>query len=564
MHKILIYILLNITISFSQVTVNEINNISDYNIGKNSTLFYDTKYTQISNFTINRNYAVLYSEKKFALYLFDIKSNLILDEIKIEEEIKHVAKKYKQTIEYLQKDKIVSSEEMDCNPVNFHDMQFIDDTTIFAGLIFFKTEINTLFLSVNGSNKIDLFLKKIPLFSELKEIPKKNKINAINTLKSQWIQFITINPNKSSIIFQIFDNIKAFTKENYFTKENKMFIYKSDYVKNTTNLLKEKSDLSGHVLNYYRYTNNGINIFEYILDRDSINVLDTNLNYIIGGNIGKELKRNNINSFIYEYFVKNNFTKQVYLCYEKPVPIEDNDFSYDNYLYEIIYNKYDKHISLELVKKILSTGRIEIYEINDNKIFFKYKRSRDKSIYTTTLYNDSISELIKQNKNYSYNYSLEYENIKEQVYVKPNYKKFYSTFGKVKNDKKNYPVNTIKNLLQSYNKCLKEKNIAYVKMYLSAYHSVHLNLIYNDIESNIYAENVLNTLNKTTEKQIDEIIKENNKVISLLNTDRVKEINKELVVINTEINTKYKIYREFVKINNSWCLGYSYKKIIDE
>lgn len=564
MHKILIYILLNITISFSQVTVNEINNISDYNIGKNSTLFYDTKYTQISNFTINRNYAVLYSEKKFALYLFDIKSNLILDEIKIEEEIKHVAKKYKQTIEYLQKDKIVSSEEMDCNPVNFHDMQFIDDTTIFAGLIFFKTEINALFLSVNGSNKIDLFLKKIPLFSELKEIPKKNKINAINTLKSQWIQFITINPNKSSIIFQIFDNIKAFTKENYFTKENKMFIYKSDYVKNTTNLLKEKSDLSGHVLNYYRYTNNGINIFEYILDRDSINVLDTNLNYIIGGNIGKELKRNNINSFIYEYFVKNNFTKQVYLCYEKPVPIEDNDFSYDNYLYEIIYNKYDKHISLELVKKILSTGRIEIYEINDNKIFFKYKRSRDKSIYTTTLYNDSISELIKQNKNYSYNYSLEYENIKEQVYVKPNYKKFYSTFGKVKNDKKNYPVNTIKNLLQSYNKCLKEKNIAYVKMYLSAYHSVHLNLIYNDIESNIYAENVLNTLNKTTEKQIDEIIKENNKVISLLNTDRVKEINKELVVINTEINTKYKIYREFVKINNSWCLGYSYKKIIDE
>ncbi len=564
MHKILIYILLNITISFSQVTVNEINNISDYNIGKNSTLFYDTKYTQISNFTINRNYAVLYSEKKFALYLFDIKSNLILDEIKIEEEIKHVAKKYKQTIKYLQKDKIVSSEEMDCNPVNFHDMQFIDDTTIFAGLIFFKTEINALFLSVNGSNKIDLFLKKIPLFSELKEIPKKNKINAINTLKSQWIQFITINPNKSSIIFQIFDNIKAFTKENYFTKENKMFIYKSDYVKNTTNLLKEKSDLSGHVLNYYRYTNNGINIFEYILDRDSINVLDTNLNYIIGGNIGKELKRNNINSFIYEYFVKNNFTKQVYLCYEKPVPIEDNDFSYDNYLYEIIYNKYDKHISLELVKKILSTGRIEIYEINDNKIFFKYKRSRDKSIYTTTLYNDSISELIKQNKNYSYNYSLEYENIKEQVYVKPNYKKFYSTFGKVKNDKKNYPVNTIKNLLQSYNKCLKEKNIAYVKMYLSAYHSVHLNLIYNDIESNIYAENVLNTLNKTTEKQIDEIIKENNKVISLLNTDRVKEINKELVVINTEINTKYKIYREFVKINNSWCLGYSYKKIIDE
>ncbi len=564
MHKILIYILLNITISFSQVTVNEINNISDYNIGKNSTLFYDTKYTQISNFTINRNYAVLYSEKKFALYLFDIKSNLILDEIKIEEEIKHVAKKYKQTIEYLQKDKIVSSEEMDCNPVNFHDMQFIDDTTIFAGLIFFKTEINALFLSVNGSNKIDLFLKKIPLFSELKEIPKKNKINAINTLKSQWIQFITINPNKSSIIFQIFDNIKAFTKENYFPKENKMFIYKSDYVKNTTNLLKEKSDLSGHVLNYYRYTNNGINIFEYILDRDSINVLDTNLNYIIGGNIGKELKRNNINSFIYEYFVKNNFTKQVYLCYEKPVPIEDNDFSYDNYLYEIIYNKYDKHISLELVKKILSTGRIEIYEINDNKIFFKYKRSRDKSIYTTTLYNDSISELIKQNKNYSYNYSLEYENIKEQVYVKPNYKKFYSTFGKVKNDKKNYPVNTIKNLLQSYNKCLKEKNIAYVKMYLSAYHSVHLNLIYNDIESNIYAENVLNTLNKTTEKQIDEIIKENNKVISLLNTDRVKEINKELVVINTEINTKYKIYREFVKINNSWCLGYSYKKIIDE
>lgn len=564
MHKILIYILLNITISFSQVTVNEINNISDYNIGKNSTLFYDTKYTQISNFTINRNYAVLYSEKKFALYLFDIKSNLILDEIKIEEEIKHVAKKYKQTIKYLQKDKIVSSEEMDCNPVNFHDMQFIDDTTIFAGLIFFKTEINALFLSVNGSNKIDLFLKKIPLFSELKEIPKKNKINAINTLKSQWIQFITINPNKSSIIFQIFDNIKAFTKENYFTKENKMFIYKSDYVKNTTNLLKEKSDLSGHVLNYYRYTNNGINIFEYILDRDSINVLDTNLNYIIGGNIGKELKRNNINSFIYEYFVKNNFTKQVYLCYEKPVPIEDNDFSYDNYLYEIIYNKYDKHISLELVKKILSTGRIEIYEINDNKIFFKYKRSRDKSIYTTTLYNDSISELIKQNKNYSYNYSLEYENIKEQVYVKPNYKKFYSTFGKVKNDKKNYPVNTIKNLLQSYNKCLKEKNIAYVKMYLSAYYSVHLNLIYNDIESNIYAENVLNTLNKTTEKQIDEIIKENNKVISLLNTDRVKEINKELVVINTEINTKYKIYREFVKINNSWCLGYSYKKIIDE
>ncbi len=564
MHKILIYILLNITISFSQVTVNEINNISDYNIGKNSTLFYDTKYTQISNFTINRNYAVLYSEKKFALYLFDIKSNLILDEIKIEEEIKHVAKKYKQTIKYLQKDKIVSSEEMDCNPVNFHDMQFIDDTTIFAGLIFFKTEINALFLSVNGSNKIDLFLKKIPLFSELKEIPKKNKINAINTLKSQWIQFITINPNKSSIIFQIFDNIKAFTKENYFPKENKMFIYKSDYVKNTTNLLKEKSDLSGHVLNYYRYTNNGINIFEYILDRDSINVLDTNLNYIIGGNIGKELKRNNINSFIYEYFVKNNFTKQVYLCYEKPVPIEDNDFSYDNYLYEIIYNKYDKHISLELVKKILSTGRIEIYEINDNKIFFKYKRSRDKSIYTTTLYNDSISELIKQNKNYSYNYSLEYENIKEQVYVKPNYKKFYSTFGKVKNDKKNYPVNTIKNLLQSYNKCLKEKNIAYVKMYLSAYHSVHLNLIYNDIESNIYAENVLNTLNKTTEKQIDEIIKENNKVISLLNTDRVKEINKELVVINTEINTKYKIYREFVKINNSWCLGYSYKKIIDE
>jgi hypothetical protein len=564
MHKILIYILLNITISFSQVTVNEINNISDYNIGKNSTLFYDTKYTQISNFTINRNYAVLYSEKKFALYLFDIKSNLILDEIKIEEEIKHVAKKYKQTIEYLQKDKIVSSEEMDCNPVNFHDMQFIDDTTIFAGLIFFKTEINALFLSVNGSNKIDLFLKKIPLFSELKEIPKKNKINAINTLKSQWIQFITINPNKSSIIFQIFDNIKAFTKENYFTKENKMFIYKSDYVKNTTNLLKEKSDLSGHVLNYYRYTNNGINIFEYILDRDSINVLDTNLNYIIGGNIGKELKRNNINSFIYEYFVKNNFTKQVYLCYEKPVPIEDNDFSYDNYLCEIIYNKYDKHISLELVKKILSTGRIEIYEINDNKIFFKYKRSRDKSIYTTTLYNDSISELIKQNKNYSYNYSLEYENIKEQVYVKPNYKKFYSTFGKVKNDKKNYPVNTIKNLLQSYNKCLKEKNIAYVKMYLSAYHSVHLNLIYNDIESNVYAENVLNTLNKTTEKQIDEIIKENNKVISLLNTDRVKEINKELVVINTEINTKYKIYREFVKINNSWCLGYSYKKIIDE
>lgn len=564
MHKILIYILLNITISFSQVTVNEINNISDYNIGKNSTLFYDTKYTQISNFTINRNYAVLYSEKKFALYLFDIKSNLILDEIKIEEEIKHVAKKYKQTIKYLQKDKIVSSEEMDCNPVNFHDMQFIDDTTIFAGLIFFKTEINALFLSVNGSNKIDLFLKKIPLFSELKEIPKKNKINAINTLKSQWIQFITINPNKSSIIFQIFDNIKAFTKENYFPKENKMFIYKSDYVKNTTNLLKEKSDLSGHVLNYYRYTNNGINIFEYILDRDSINVLDTNLNYIIGGNIGKELKRNNINSFIYEYFVKNNFTKQVYLCYEKPVPIEDNDFSYDNYLYEIIYNKYDKHISLELVKKILSTGRIEIYEINDNKIFFKYKRSRDKSIYTTTLYNDSISELIKQNKNYSYNYSLEYENIKEQVYVKPNYKKFYSTFGKVKNDKKNYPVNTIKNLLQSYNKCLKEKNIAYVKMYLSAYYSVHLNLIYNDIESNIYAENVLNTLNKTTEKQIDEIIKENNKVISLLNTDRVKEINKELVVINTEINTKYKIYREFVKINNSWCLGYSYKKIIDE
>ncbi len=564
MHKILIYILLNITISFSQVTVNEINNISDYNIGKNSTLFYDTKYTQISNFTINRNYAVLYSEKKFALYLFDIKSNLILDEIKIEEEIKHVAKKYKQTIKYLQKDKIVSSEEMDCNPVNFHDMQFIDDTTIFAGLIFFKTEINALFLSVNGSNKIDLFLKKIPLFSELKEIPKKNKINAINTLKSQWIQFITINPNKSSIIFQIFDNIKAFTKENYFPKENKMFIYKSDYVKNTTNLLKEKSDLSGHVLNYYRYTNNGINIFEYILDRDSINVLDTNLNYIIGGNIGKELKRNNINSFIYEYFVKNNFTKQVYLCYEKPVPIEDNDFSYDNYLYEIIYNKYDKHISLELVKKILSTGRIEIYEINDNKIFFKYNRSRDKSIYTTTLYNDSISELIKQNKNYSYNYSLEYENIKEQVYVKPNYKKFYSTFGKVKNDKKNYPVNTIKNLLQSYNKCLKEKNIAYVKMYLSAYHSVHLNLIYNDIESNVYAENVLNTLNKTTEKQIDEIIKENNKVISLLNTDRVKEINKELVVINTEINTKYKIYREFVKINNSWCLGYSYKKIIDE
>jgi len=564
MHKILIYILLNITISFSQVTVNEINNISDYNIGKNSTLFYDTKYTQISNFTINRNYAVLYSEKKFALYLFDIKSNLILDEIKIEEEIKHVAKKYKQTIKYLQKDKIVSSEEMDCNPVNFHDMQFIDDTTIFAGLIFFKTEINALFLSVNGSNKIDLFLKKIPLFSELKEIPKKNKINAINTLKSQWIQFITINPNKSSIIFQIFDNIKAFTKENYFPKENKMFIYKSDYVKNTTNLLKEKSDLSGHVLNYYRYTNNGINIFEYILDRDSINVLDTNLNYIIGGNIGKELKRNNINSFIYEYFVKNNFTKQVYLCYEKPVPIEDNDFSYDNYLYEIIYNKYDKHISLELVKKILSTGRIEIYEINDNKIFFKYNRSRDKSIYTTTLYNDSISELIKQNKNYSYNYSLEYENIKEQVYVKPNYKKFYSTFGKVKNDKKNYPVNTIKNLLQSYNKCLKEKNIAYVKMYLSAYYSVHLNLIYNDIESNIYAENVLNTLNKTTEKQIDEIIKENNKVISLLNTDRVKEINKELVVINTEINTKYKIYREFVKINNSWCLGYSYKKIIDE
>ncbi len=559
---ILLLIVINSISCFSQtINKNEISNSDIYNVGKHSKLFYDTKYTQISNITVNNNYAILYSEAKFSLYLFDIKNHLILDELNLKKSIKKIPEKHSVETEFVSAGKTIASLQLDYNPVNFSRMNFIDDTTVFVGVIFFKKHIEALFVSINDSNKINTILKNVPIFSGLKEKPKnKNIINAINDFKFSRIDFNVIYTDTSKMMFYIYESIEKYLNKNYSPKQNKLFLYNADFNKQTISLVKSDSNINSHTQSKYMFANNGKYIYEYLIKDDSIIIRNTNFKFIAGNKINEELKKYKLSGGGYFcYMVKNNFTKQIYLNIRKAEPIVKNErYKFVEHLFEIKFDKYNNRIRLQLVKRLTSTKRLRIYEISDNKIFFFYEYSKEKSIYISNLYNSDLEENITSPINLTY--ELNYNEAKEQIYIKPNKRNFVKVFGKIKENKKQYPTNTIKQLLESANKCIKEKNIAYRMIYLNAYYSEHLKLIYKDIDNGKFGRNMANFLETYSLKEEKKAIQKNNDIIKLLDTEKAKKINKKLYVINIENTEKYQKFIDFVKINGAWRFGYEYKK----
>ncbi len=533
-------------------------------IGSESSIFYGSEKFGVTEFVTNDEYILVYSENKLAFFLIDKFDKQILDEFKIYKKLKLKKGKEKGNIIIDGKDTIYQLKSLDI-PVNFKSMQFINDSTISAGVFFNKYELEHLFLTISNK-KLGFYTQALDMLSYYEpEVSKKEKRKVFDFFEMFLFHKIYAVKNNQFIILE--DTISPFKQNRKTFGVSAEVVLKSDntYKRIYKDTLSRKNlKLMSSQLNLFQVYNDIL--VHYKVRENKYCFYDFEGRILFESSIKDTLDAYHFTYQQVGYFpkyqpqlIKNNFTNQLYCIYEKVKKSATNRYNYFFSIFEVKIDLNIGQVYYQFVKDIVSNSDITPKEVVNNQLIYTLKKQKQKYLYKTNLFNSRNIEQIKTD----YTSSI-IEPIDEDYpflnhkYYRPKQRLLTKIYGEQKELTNQYPNQTIEELITSLIKLYQSYRLDYINLYLSVASKEELEEIYDAINkgqiSSTYISSLYDEIKHNCKKSVNyaRIMLENyekgyfkNLSKTIIKIPISKEKNTETYAICVRLKGKYYLYGMF-------------------